>query len=325
MATGDTELAVRVAVIQVLGAIDGHSLLEDEERENLCLLVFDEEPKVRRAVSQFVKGVWEETVEERLVGRNHPSEEERKYVGAKALAMLLVKWGKNLDKIIGEEELESDVDGEDSHDVGVNSRPAARKEVAALAMEQRGRTAFAVEALWDEVDPVSDWEGLLEVLLLDHSAAGEDEAEGSSRRPTAKGKRRVPDNTVDEAWRLEEVEESALLEVLVASIRRAKADVVGSKKVSSIDHPALPKRFSDHWHNLSKGEEETTANDITRALIKGLPRLFVKHQTDQNRIADVLLIPTLMNLDLYLEMRMITVRVLSFSQPIDHKLMLGIW
>ena len=49
-------------------------------------------------------------------------------------------------------------------------------------------------------------------------------------------------------------------------------------------------------------------NDITRELIKGLPRLFIKHQTDQNRIADVLLIPTLMNLDLYLEMRMITVR-----------------
>jgi cohesin complex subunit SA-1/2 len=56
-----------------------------------------------------------------------------------------------------------------------------------------------------------------------------------------------------------------------------------------------------------QGEEETVTNDITRALIKGLPGLFIKHQTDQNRIADVLLIPTLMNLDLYLEMRMITV------------------
>lgn len=52
-------------------------------------------------------------------------------------------------------------------------------------------------------------------------------------------------------------------------------------------------------------------NDITRELIKGLPRLFIKYQTDQNRIADVLIIPTLMNLDLYLEMRMITVCLLS--------------
>lgn len=52
-------------------------------------------------------------------------------------------------------------------------------------------------------------------------------------------------------------------------------------------------------------------NDITRELIKGLPRLFLKHQTDQNRIADVLLIPPLLNLDLYLEMRMITVSMVD--------------
>ena len=64
----------------------------------------------------------------------------------------------------------------------------------------------------------------------------------------------------------------------------------------------------------SQGGEESISNDITRALIKGLPRLFIKHQTDQNRISDILLIPTLMNLDLYLEMRMITVGFVSGSQ-----------
>ena len=56
-----------------------------------------------------------------------------------------------------------------------------------------------------------------------------------------------------------------------------------------------------------QGEEENVSNDITRALIKGLPRLFIKHQSDQNRIAEVLVLPTLMNLDLFLEMRMISV------------------
>ena len=34
----------------------------------------------------------------------------------------------------------------------------------------------------------------------------------------------------------------------------------------------------------------------------------MKHQTDESRISDVLLIPQLMNLDMYLEMRMMTVR-----------------
>jgi hypothetical protein len=54
-------------------------------------------------------------------------------------------------------------------------------------------------------------------------------------------------------------------------------------------------------------------SDMTRALIKGLPRLFAKHQTDSNRVADVLTIPQLMNVDLYLEMRVIPVSVLHLS------------
>jgi cohesin complex subunit SA-1/2 len=64
-----------------------------------------------------------------------------------------------------------------------------------------------------------------------------------------------------------------------------------------------------------QGEEENVSNDITRALIKGLPRLFIKHQSDPNRIAELLVLPTLVNLDLYLEMRMITVSSFPFLHP----------
>ena len=58
---------------------------------------------------------------------------------------------------------------------------------------------------------------------------------------------------------------------------------------------------------FSRGNEETVVSDLTDALIKGLTRLFIKYQTDENRISEVL-IPPLMNLDLYLEMRMMNVR-----------------
>ncbi|KAG6851858.1 hypothetical protein C0991_005465 [Blastosporella zonata] len=283
MATSDTEISIRVAVIQVLGAIDGYSLLEDEEREKLCLLLFDEEAKVRKAVSQFVKGVWEEALDDRLVGKDKPSDEDRQRAGLKALAVLMVKWCKTLDKLIGDdEEDEDDADGEDD----ATARSNKRKEVAALiAMDHKGRIALAVEALWDEVDSVRDWESLLDLLLLDHSATTEDDASQDPSRPSRgqpNGKASTPDSVVDEAWRLDDLQESMLLEVLVTSLRRAKAEATGGKK----------------------GEEESVVNDITRELIKGLPRLFIKYQTDQNRIADVLLIPTFMNLDLYLEMRM---------------------
>ena len=62
MAIGDTDLAVRVTVMQTLGSIDAHGLLDEEQRERLCLLVFDEEAKVRKAVAPFVRGVWDEVV-----------------------------------------------------------------------------------------------------------------------------------------------------------------------------------------------------------------------------------------------------------------------
>ncbi|KAI0356888.1 hypothetical protein OH77DRAFT_1423133 [Trametes cingulata] len=278
MAVGDVELSVRVAVIQVLQTIDSHGLLEEEQRQQLCLLVFDEEARVRRAVSGFVKGVWEETVDERLVGRR-PSDSDKAKAGVKALGMLLVNWGRALDKTSGG----GDADSEDGMDLGEGSSKRVRaKEVASLvSTNAKGRTALVVEALWDEVEPVRDWETLLDVLLLDHSAAGEEGARPASR---SKGKQAANETAVDEAWRLEEVEEAVLLELLVASLRKALVDAANAKKP----------------------DEDTTSSDITRALIKALPQLFVKHQTDEKRISDVLLIPQLMNLDMYLEMRMMT-------------------
>ena len=223
MAVGDIELSVRVAVVQVLQTIDGHGLLEDEQRQKLCLLVFDEEPRVRRAVSGFVKGVWEETVDERLVGRK-PSDTDKSRAGVKALGVLLVTWGRALDKSTG------DGDGDDESDLGEGTSKRVRaKEVASLVGHNpKGRTALVAEALWDEVEPVRDWETLLDVLLLDHSAAGEG-------RPTSrsKGKQTASDEAVDEAYRLEEVEEAVLVEMLVATLRKALADAatVTAKKV----------------------------------------------------------------------------------------------
>ena len=220
MALGDTELAVRVAVVQVLQAIDGHGLLEDEQRDRLCLLVFDEEARMRRAVSGFVKGVWQEAVNDRLVGRK-PNAKEKKRVGVKALAMLLVHWGRALDKGASDEDTEGDEDGDQSE--GSSKRGRGKEFAPLVGVEQKSRTALAVEALWDEVEPVADWETILEILLLDHSAAGEDD--GSHAKGRRKAKPSSQEAAVDEAWRLEEVEEGVLLEVLLASLRKARLEV----------------------------------------------------------------------------------------------------
>jgi cohesin complex subunit SA-1/2 len=226
MATGDTETSVRVSVIQVLGAIDSHSLLEDEQRETLCLLVFDEDPRVRKAVSNFVKGVWEDAVEERLVGRK-ASLLGRKRAGIKALATLLVRWGTSLDGLtIGYEE-----DDEDGHGEGSSQVKPLKEVVLVMDPQKKGRTALAVEVLWNEINPISDWENLLDILLLDHSASsGEDEG-SLTQTPRRTGNHSVDESKVDDAWRLEEVEEAMVLEVFVASIKKALAEAAGGKKV----------------------------------------------------------------------------------------------
>ena len=308
MAARDTELAVRVAVIGILGAIDGHQLLEDEQREELCILVFDEDAKVRKAVSEFVRGVWAELVEE-VQGSGKVGKQERTRAGIKALGKLLVRLSKPLGKkaAIAEDE-------DDSFN-GATASPALRRvrEVAALVgAEQRGRIALAVEALWDDVEPVSDWETLLDILLLDHSANTEGGDDSRGRR--SKGNKTSSDLVAGEAWRLEEVEEAVLLEVFVASLRKAKASAASAKKVRAPTQ-VLDCKF---MALCLQGEEDTVVSDITRALIKSLPLLFTKHQTDEARIAVVLSIPLLMNLDLYLEMRMTAVsRVTSFSSSVE--------
>jgi cohesin complex subunit SA-1/2 len=238
MATKDVDLSIRVAVIRVLGDIEGHFPLEDQEKEKLCLLLFDEEARVRKAVSQFVRTVWEEEVEAQAGTQSKPSDKDKERSGIKVLAQLLVKWGRALDTLAGEAE-ESEIgdddtgDGEDAVN-GTSRRANRRKEVIALiGAEDRGRIALAVDALWEEIEPVSQWEELLDLLLLDHSASGEESqlAATPRARVRANGKKRNDDFLVDEAWRLEEVEESILLEVLVAALGRAKEESVGGKKV----------------------------------------------------------------------------------------------
>ena len=56
-----------------------------------------------------------------------------------------------------------------------------------------------------------------------------------------------------------------------------------------------------------KEEDEETLSGISRAVIEALPRLFTKHQTVPSRVVDLLAIPTLISLDQYLDLRMVTV------------------
>ena len=110
--------------------------------------------------------------------------------------------------------------------------------LAAGAAGQQGRTALAVEALWDEINAVSDWEVLLDILLLDHSTqTAADDGERPATITKGRGRKNAAATSssskisVDEAWRLEEVEEAVLLEVLSGILRKELIDANTAKRV----------------------------------------------------------------------------------------------
>jgi cohesin complex subunit SA-1/2 len=103
------------------------------------------------------------------------------------------------------------------------------------------------------VEAVRDWQSILDILLLDHSGSGavSNGAPSSSKvrkksgnskvQATRKGKGKgspgkaaLDDDAVDEAWRLDEREESILVDVLFSSLQKALSDENSKRGVCEI-------------------------------------------------------------------------------------------
>ncbi|KIM27792.1 hypothetical protein M408DRAFT_329747 [Serendipita vermifera MAFF 305830] len=293
MAVSDIDLSVRLNVIQVLLAIDQLGLLEDEEREQLCILIFGREPRVREAVAPFVRLTWAEEVDQQLVGRSMTEEnadKEKQRAGTKCLAQLLIKWSK----IVSEDPSSKAQEGSSDEEQQGRVKDRLLREPG-IDKVNHDRIGLAVESLWAEMEFLQKWNGLLGLLLMDHTT-GVEQPEGSNSNAAAKSKKKRPglrkeDSVVEAIWRLNDAEEEVLLQVLIAALRYATEEAKARKKSNKSVEP---------------DDENATLDDITLALIKALPRLFIKHQTDASRIANVMVIPQLMNINMYLEMRMIS-------------------
>jgi len=236
MAISDIDLSVRLGVVQVLLSIDQLGLLEDEEREQLCLLVFGREAKIREAVAPFVQLTWAEEVDRHLVGRpltEENADKEKQRAGAKCLAQLLIKWSKSL----VESEPSRSAQNDDSDDEGEGRVKDRLLREPGIDKVNHDRIGLAVEALWEEMEFLRKWNGLLTLLLMDHTT-GVGLSEGGNA--TAKGKKRrtglrKEDSIVEPVWRLNDAEEEVLLQVLISALRHATLDASAHKKVRLVD------------------------------------------------------------------------------------------
>lgn len=204
MALRDVDLPVRVHAINVITAIDQTGILQDEDeeqREKVAKLMFDHEPRIRKAVGGFVHGLWDERKEKLKSDWAGARGQKKKRAGGiseedmvsrlewKALANILVETAQSLE--------------------AEQSDPSTSRPMIPTTSVSMTRASAAVEALYSEVEQLQDWQGLVDYLLLDHSTADED------------------------MWLLADEEEDFMLQVLIACIRRE--ETVSTRVVSAYD------------------------------------------------------------------------------------------
>lgn len=192
MALRDIDLSVRVTALGVVTAIDKSGVLADEDedqREQVARLVFDREPRIRKAVGSYLHGLWREAVEtldsewsgikgaRRKRAAGISDTDMQNHLRWKSLARLLVVTSRSLDQ--------------------EQAEPSTSKTpiMASPDTPSMTRALAAVEACWMDIEILHKWEQLAEYLLLDHSTAEQD------------------------IWLLNDEEENFLLQVFIACIQ----------------------------------------------------------------------------------------------------------
>lgn len=219
----DVDLSVRTTTIGILGHIDKAGLLDDEKRSQIGLLVFEVEPRVRKAVAGFFDRLWADETEEALEaldigarkGRKGKKAAEadavgeavRKRVGWKALAAMVGRFSQALDEAAG------GADEEASQTLKGLSQAVRMK----MTTPPRGRIAAAIDSLWDHVPNLREWAELIDFLGLDHSrpAEGDDAADQADEDAEKQAER---------AWKLDEDEEALLVQILLAALGKVKEE-----------------------------------------------------------------------------------------------------
>jgi len=206
MALRDVDLSVRVTALSVIAVIDKTGILQDEDeepRDKVARLMFDHEPRVRKAVGGFVHGMWEEKAtklktdwagargSKKKRGAGIVEGEMNAMLEWKALATLLVDTANALEGPAAE------------------ASTSKQSSLVPASSQSMTRATAAVEAIWERFEALQEWEKLVDYLLLDHSTAEQD------------------------MWLLNDDEEDFVIQVLIACIK--KEDKVSLSEPSVMD------------------------------------------------------------------------------------------
>jgi cohesin complex subunit SA-1/2 len=151
--------------------------------------------------------------EELDVGLEGNDDLKEHFVGLKALASLLGRFSDQLsqsDKAKPKDSILEDND-EGMEDVATKRAKELLASIKTVTSDAEKHAWVAVDALWNEVHPLQDWEKLVKYLSIDHTSS----------------------DITDEVWALEEEEETFMIEAMLAVLRKTE-DVAKGKKVRAL-------------------------------------------------------------------------------------------
>ncbi|CAH7682287.1 expressed protein, partial [Phakopsora pachyrhizi] len=278
------------------------------------------------------------------------SKASEKWLKLKCLARLLSRLGRGHDSdeepndTIGDEEQDSFSDEPSRSNDNIRELRSRDGIVSALTRSypEKGRIALAIEDIWNKVEIAQDWRELSKYLLLDHTASNTAKTSGLSGIPLSQIQNmnncnpedRQRDNeeefdeepigedyVLDDGLKLTESEETILVEVLVASMRkfsltltpkedtaRRRRNVRRKKPEAGITDDEAGHTDAEAAERDDDGNAEETANkvELTRIMIDLLPKLWSKFSTDPIRLAEISRVPKFLSLNLYLDLRMVS-------------------
>jgi cohesin complex subunit SA-1/2 len=276
MAGGDSETNVRVSAIDLLDLLREAGMLEPDDIDAIGKLIFDSEPKVRKAVVGFfaenINDLYESKIEE-LGGEEileealqEDDEEGEKpcaeWIKLKCIAEVLFNYDS------------SDRDDFYSQDEGLLDSDTLK------ASGVDSRFSLAAQALYDKIPEIREWKKLAGYLLFDHSVPVHSK---SSAADTLLNVRK--------SFRLEEEEEAILLEILDAAVKLSLAQSDEHTKDKS------KKKFS-------KADLQEIQESAARRLALIIPRLLSKFGANAKTTTAVLRLEQLLNLNVFQALRM---------------------
>ena len=268
MATRDAEAGIRAATVDLLDLIRETGLLEPDDIDAIGRLVFDTEPRVRKAVAGFfaenINDLFESALEE-LGGEEGLAEvigeEVEDEYNTPRIAWLKLKCLAEVLRSYDSEDEESQAENGSMNAPGVDSR-----------------FSLAAQAIYDGIPEVKDWEVLAGYLLYDHSSATQDAND--------------TDVTFKARCQLDEREEILLLEVLNVAVKSRLTEAVDSEKDKKGKNTKARKEES-------REIQETTALHLAQSI----PPLLKKFGANPATASAVLRLEHVLNLEIFQELR----------------------